>query len=246
MSHPECRTEPALKNYKLRYRWWRSEDEIWTGTSSNRQTEIVKNSGRQRRGWCDINGAACQEFWGLEWSWTRSHISGLAYTTVHLSRSDSGWSWTFWIGRAILYDREVAPITSQSAARFFFFAIYLNIFPLEFWPRTFAIEFHAKKCTRSGNMVLESHVAIDHLIFCHALHDKISWTLNPPTSTPFVCTAATLAQLLQVLFSLPLLAAGFSVFCRLCQNFPSNMQQTGLGMLDRGRLNMQRQKKTRG
>ena len=125
--------------------------------------------------------------------------------------------------------------TGGTCLSFSFLAIYLNIFPLNIWPRTFTIEFHAKKCIRSGIMVLESHV--DHLIFCHALRDEISWTLNPPT----------LAQLLQVSFSSPLLAAGLSVFCLHCQKLLFQHATDRQGA-DRAwhvgeRLNIQRQKK---
>ena len=125
----------ALQNYNIRscklyfFRkvwWWKHEIKIHTGTRSNRRPKMAKKSRVMTtwpvlRHWCQASRIrGCK----MVLDPTRRN----RFTTAGRVRTDSGWSWTFWIARVTLHEGEVAPPTSQTQARAIFFAVCLTVF----------------------------------------------------------------------------------------------------------------------
>ena len=123
----------ALQNYNIRscklffFRkvwWWKHEIKIHTGTRSNRRPKMAKKSRVMTtwpvlRHWCQASRIrGCK----MVLDPTRRN----RFTTAGRVRTDSGWSWTFWIARVTLHEGEVALPTLQTLAR--------AIFSLSVWP----------------------------------------------------------------------------------------------------------------
>ena len=93
--------------------------------------ENVQKISRGRVSDCTTGTAARrQKFKVSEWSATVPNRP--RFTTAGRVRTDSGWSWTFWIARmiAVLLDCEVALLTSQALAHARFFRRLFDRVPL--------------------------------------------------------------------------------------------------------------------
>ena len=106
--------------------WWKSEVKIQTGTRSNRRPKMAKQSRVTirrplSRHWCQAS-----RIWGSGMVLQLNSTGRNRITTAGCLRTDSGWSWTFWITRVTLHDCQVAPLMSQTPAR--------AIFLLYVWP----------------------------------------------------------------------------------------------------------------
>ena len=136
---------------------------VW-GRNSNRNTvkQMAKNSRVTAqpvlRHWCQASR--------IRGCWMVLNLTGHNRFTMagHL-RSDSGWSWKFWITHVTLHEGEVAPLTSQTLACAIFFRCMFDCLPVQ----SSTSDHHhriqrEKKSIRSGLTILECSFPLNYTV----------------------------------------------------------------------------------